>query len=125
MDKHTVAIDEMVQNGVAVLTPHGPIVNKLSLVPFRERMIQLAKCGITRIVLDLSQEKWIGAALLGELVREQDILRNAGGNLCLAGVSDKIRRILNVTALSDRFPTFKTVARAIACIGSNPATRAA
>jgi len=125
MDKHTVAIDETFENGVAVLTPHGPIVSKLILVPFRERVLRLAKRGVTRIVIDLSDERWIGAALLGELVREQDTLRNAGGDLCLAGVSDKIRQILNITALSSRFPTFGTVARAIACIGSTPATRAA
>ena len=118
-------VSENAREGVAVLTPHGPIVGKPDLEPFHSRVARLAKRGPISVVIDLSRQKWVGATMLGDLVRAQNMLQSAGGDLCLAAASGKTAGILNLTALGDRFATFRTVARAIASFNRNPEIRAA
>jgi len=105
----TVGVDESVSEGVVVLALRGAGVSRPDLVAFRQRAADLLARGVTRVVLDLSRETWLGAACLGEIVRIQRTLRSAGGDLRLASVPRKMVRILKATALDRQLPTFGSV----------------
>ncbi len=87
--ENTNLVSENAREGVAVLTPHGPIVSKPDLEPFHSHLARLAKRGPISVVIDLSRQKWVGAAMLGELVRAQNMLQSTGGDLRLAAASGK------------------------------------
>ena len=121
----TVSVDESVREGVVVLALRGAGISRPDLVAFQQRVVRLAERGVTRVVLDLSRETWLGAALLGEIVSIQRTLRSSGGDLRLASVSSKMVRILKATALDGEFPTFGSVTRAIGSFRGEPAAHAA
>ena len=121
----TGTMNEEIRNNVAILTVDDIPMCRADLAPLRDRVTWLAKRGVTRVVLDLSRLKWFGAAMLGELVSNQQLLQSAGGDLRLACASDRIGKILSVTRLADRFRTFKTADHAVASFGEKTAIQAA
>ena len=93
---------EASEREVAILTAPSAQAGRLGLAPFHDRLERLVARGTTRIVVDLSKARWIGAATLGELIQWQVRVRQAGGDLRLAGPSGKIDRALEATALSNK-----------------------
>ena len=63
-----------------------------------------AQAGFTAVVLDLSEVTFIDSVGLGMLVRTRDDLtRDNGSRLRLRNPSDRVRRMLELTALLDQF----------------------
>ena len=83
------------------------------LVPFQEQIRRLIEDGLTSVVVDFSQVKWFGSAMLGVLIASLTTLRSAGGDLRLTGITKKIDSILMVTQLARIFQTLDSVEEAI------------
>ena len=113
-------IEEEIRNDVAILTVTGALMSGPDVAPFHEHIKRLVKDGITRVVVDFSKVKWFGSAMLGVMIASLTTLRNAGGDMRLTGITEKIDSILMVTQLAGIFRTLDSVDRAVASFQSQP-----
>jgi len=107
-------IDEQIREGVAVLSVSKVLTTELDVAPFCDRVKGLVQDDIRKVVVDFSQVRWFGSAMLGALIVSLTTLRNAGGDLRLAGLTERMDSILAVTHLAGIFRTLDTVDRAVA-----------
>jgi anti-sigma B factor antagonist len=113
MNAEQMHIDETDYEDVVVLSVRGMLASQPNLAALCDRLNQLKQGGRTQVVVDCSRLVGCGAALLGWFVTGQKALREAGGDLYLAGLSDRMRRIMALTQLSDHFSIFTTAERAV------------
>ena len=107
-------IDESIQGSVGVLTIHGALMSGPEVSSFHDHVRRLILDGIPNVVVDFSNVKWFGSAMLGVLTASLSTTRNANGDLRLTGVTKKIESILMVTQLASIFKIIETVDRAVA-----------
>ena len=69
----------------------------------------LKESGKTNVVCDLSKVKFMNSSGLGMLISAMTTLRNAGGDLRLANVADRIQSLLVITKLITVFKHFESV----------------
>ena len=96
----------------------GPGGSKL-----HEQLHQLKDEGKTNVVVDLSKVKFMNSSGLGMLISGMTTMRNAGGDLRLANVADKIQSLLMVTKLITVFKHFDTVDKALSSYDDEPAAQ--
>ena len=65
------------------------------------------------IVINLEDMKWMGSVGIGILICCLTTVRNAGGDLKLAGLNDKIISLLATTKLDNVFEIYPTTKQAI------------
>jgi anti-sigma B factor antagonist len=70
--------------------------------------------GASRLVLDLEKVRFIDTAGLGELVAWKKRALQRGGDVRLLRPRDRVREVLELTALTRVFQTFDTEAEAVA-----------
>ena len=107
-------IDEQIRKDVAVLSVSKVLTTEPDVAPFHDRVESLVRDDIRKVVVDFSQVRWFGSAMLGALIASLATLRNAGGDLRLAGLTERMDGILAVTHLAGIFRTLDTVDRAVA-----------
>ena len=108
---------------VVVVSLTGRLVPDQEDEIFREYIDDLVASGITRIVVDLHDVVLLDSGGVGVLVAKLLTLRNRGGDLRLARLTDRTSRILTITHLLAVFSTFRTVAEAVESF-SGPARKA-
>jgi len=64
------------------------------------------------VVVDLSDVGYVNSSGIGILVRGFTTMKNAEGDLKLAGISDKVKGVLAITKLNSVFEQFPTVEEA-------------
>ncbi|MEM8486912.1 MAG: STAS domain-containing protein [Bacteroidota bacterium] len=69
--------------------------------------------GKKNVVIDLSKTKFMNSSGLGMLISGMTTMRNAGGDLRLANVADRIQSLLVITKLITVFKHFDSVDEAI------------
>jgi len=107
-------IKEKIEGDIAVLHIRGNLMGGEETVTIKEHIKDLIRDGIKKVVMDLSKVKWMNSSGLGVLMSAMTSLRNAGGNLKLANVTDKVQSILMITQLIKIFETYGSVERAVA-----------
>ena len=110
-------IDEEIRGGVVVLTVSGTVRCRMEVEPLHEYVRWLAGEGYNRVLIDYSSVKWFGSAMLGILTASLSTLRRAGGDLRLAGLSEKNRRVLRVTHLDRVFVVLPSVEEGVRTFG--------
>jgi anti-sigma B factor antagonist len=92
------------------------IEGDLDLVAAPDLRVRLADAAerAPLLVLDLTNLDFVDSTGLGVLVGTHRRLRDAGGEMRLAGASARIQRVLSVTGLDQVFSTFPTVGDAVA-----------
>lgn len=96
--------------GVTVIAVHGKLIGgpeNSDLVQLKIKSL-LAE-GKKRIVVDLHRTMWANSQGIGLLIGAYTSVTNAGGELVLARVIDRIHSILTVTRLLLIFRTFSNV----------------
>ena len=82
-----------------------------------------------QIILNLAEVNYVDSTGIGTLVELYTAAKNAGGNICLAGLMKRIHDLLQITKLLTVFETFPTVDDAVATINqrerSQPQARSA
>lgn len=73
---------------------------------------ELKEAGKTNVVADLSKVKFMNSSGLGMLISAMTTMRNAGGDLRLANVADRIQSLLVITKLITVFKHFASVEEA-------------
>lgn len=73
--------------------------------------------GAKRFVLDLSHVEVIDSYGIGELVRCSSAVRQAGGDIKLAGVTEKVREMLEISRLNTFFEVHPNQKTALLAFG--------
>ena len=73
------------------------------------------------VVVDLSKTKFMNSSGLGMLISGMTTMRNAGGDLRLANVADRIQSLLIITKLITVFKEYDSVEEAVKSFEEEPA----
>lgn len=101
------------QVGVVVLEPKGKIMGGPDATMLHDFLHDLIKQNKKKVVIDLSKVEWMNSTGLGILISGLTTLRNNGGELKLACVTDKIESLLTITKLITVFENYDTVEEAV------------
>ncbi|MBN2410336.1 STAS domain-containing protein [candidate division KSB1 bacterium] len=97
---------ERIENGIVVLELSGKIMGGPDAATLNEKLHDLVESGNTRVVADLSNVNWMNSSGLGILINALTTIRNAGGDLKLASITEKIKSLLKITKLLTVFSTY-------------------
>jgi anti-sigma B factor antagonist len=86
----------------------GPDASK-----FNDDLHDLIDEGKKQVIADLSNVKFMNSSGLGILIGGLTTMRNAGGNLKIAGADKKIESLLMVTKLITVFDSYRTLEEAV------------
>lgn len=107
-------IKEVMHGDVAVLSLKGNLMGEPDTTEVREKIYSLLQDDIRKVVLDLGKVKWLNSSGLGTLISAMTSVRNKGGELCIANVTEKVESLFMITQLIKVFKTYETIDRAIA-----------
>jgi len=86
----------------------GPDASK-----FNDELHDLIDQGRTEVIADVSNVKFMNSSGLGILIGGMTTMRNAGGDLRIAGADKRIESLLMVTKLVTVFDSYRTVEEAV------------
>ncbi len=92
-----------------VITVKGKLMGGPEAEDFHNILKSSIDNDIKNIVVDLSDVGFVNSSGIGILVRGFTTMKNAGGNLKLAGISDKVSGVLAITKLNSIFEQYPTV----------------
>jgi anti-sigma B factor antagonist len=107
------AFKEEVHGDVYVLTIKGKLMGGSETTEIHDRVRELAQVGVKRVVLDLGGVKWMNSSGLGALMSSMTTIKNAGGDLRLSSVADKVESLLMITQLLKIFKTYSSIQEAV------------
>lgn len=113
-------IKETIDGDVVVLALKGNLMGDPETTEFRDKIKSLVRDGFLKIVLDVSKVKWINSSGLGALISALATVNNAGGDLRIANVTEKINSLFMITQLIKVFKSFETIDRAVASFLVDP-----
>jgi anti-sigma B factor antagonist len=100
--------------GAAVIEVHGNLIGSSENCETLHGVFRsLLDNGQNLIIVDLEHSPWANSQGIGMLIGAHTSVRNAGGNLVLAHVSERIRHMLAVTNLNRVFRAFPSENTAI------------
>ncbi|MCZ0961855.1 STAS domain-containing protein [Paracoccus benzoatiresistens] len=102
-------------NGICVIRPEGDRLTALGANAFRQEASQLIDDGSNRIIIDLSQVRFVDSSGLGAIV---GLLKKVGnrGEVVVCGLSDAVRQMFRVTRMERVFQIFPDPAAASAAL---------
>ncbi|MFQ6113998.1 MAG: STAS domain-containing protein [bacterium] len=106
-------IKEQMRGDVAVISLKGKLMGGPETLAIHEKVKDLVGNKINKVVIDLGGVKWMNSSGLGALMGSMTTLRNAGGELKLAKVTDKVQSLFMITKLITIFETFDGVEEAV------------
>jgi anti-sigma B factor antagonist len=112
------SIDE--KYGAAVITLKGNVMGGPDGQQLHDQLRELTDEGKNHVVVDLSKTKFMNSSGLGMLISGMTTMRNAGGDLRLARVADRIQSLLVVTKLITVFKEYDTVDEAVESFKTEP-----
>jgi len=99
---------------VVVLEPKGKIMGGPDATLLHDQLHDFIDQNKKKVVIDLGKVDWMNSTGLGILISGLTTLRNNGGELKLANVTDKIQSLLTITKLITVFECFNSVDDAVA-----------
>ena len=106
-------IAEQRQGDVAVLSLKGKLMGGPETQAVHEKVKELAENQVTKVVIDLGNVKWMNSSGLGTLMGSMTTIKNAGGELKLANVTEKVQSLFMITKLITIFDTHESVDEAV------------
>ncbi len=96
-----------------IITLKGNVMGGPDGAKLHDTLKELKEQDKKNVVVDLSKTKFMNSSGLGMLISALTTLRNAGGDLRLANVADKIQSLLVITKLITVFKHFDSVEEAV------------
>ncbi|MEK7729212.1 MAG: STAS domain-containing protein [candidate division KSB1 bacterium] len=107
-------ITEKAAGKIALLDFSGKIMGGPDAGLLNDKLHELIDQNKTRIVVDLGNVDWMNSSGLGVLIQALNTMRNNGGDIKLANVTERIKSLLMITKLTRIFEIFDTVEDAVA-----------
>lgn len=102
------------ENEVAVLKFDGEVIFDNSNQLKEEAKKQLStKEKIEDLLVDLSQVPYLDSSGVGVLLSLFKFMRNRGGSMAISSPNDKIRRVFEVTKMTEIIPAYDNVEQAL------------
>jgi anti-sigma B factor antagonist len=101
-------IIEKMQGDVAIISLKGKLLGPPETDELHELVKSYIEKKITKIVMDMRYVTWMGSMGIGAIMRCLITVRNAGGDLRLAGLTDKLESIFSITQVIGIIKTFKS-----------------
>jgi anti-sigma B factor antagonist len=105
-------------NGVVVLALQGAILGGPEASALNEELHRLIDNGRTHVVLDLASVTLMNSSGLGMLIGGYTTMKNNGGEMKVAAVTDSVHKLLVITKLHTVFSPYATVDEAVASFAS-------
>src|SRR6266851_52310 len=118
----TIRMTDREVDGVSVVELDGRIVLGEESISFREKLKSLLAEGKKKIVLNMSEVKYIDSAGLGALVAAHISAKNQGASVRLCHLGKKFHEVMQITKLLTVFDVYDTEAAAISSFQSSMAT---
>ena len=99
---------------VMVLEPKGKIMGGPDATRLHDQLHEFIDQNKKKVVIDLAKVDWMNSTGLGILISGLTTLRNNGGELKLANVTQKIQSLLTITKLITVFESYDSVEDAVA-----------
>ncbi|MCJ7553895.1 MAG: STAS domain-containing protein [Ignavibacteriaceae bacterium] len=106
-----VKIEETYQ--AAIIELKGNLIGGENAKLFREKLYELIDQNKKNLVVDMTDVKLVSSTGIGILISGYTTLKNAGGDLKLAHISDKVQGVLNITKLNQIFNIYDNVDEAV------------
>ncbi|MDZ4699577.1 MAG: STAS domain-containing protein [Rhodothermales bacterium] len=96
-----------------VITLKGNVMGGPDGAKLHDTLKELKEQDKKNVVVDLSKTKFMNSSGLGMLISAMTTMRNAGGDLRLANVADRIQSLLVITKLITVFKHYDNVEDAV------------
>jgi anti-sigma B factor antagonist len=107
-----VAVTE--KSGISVVSVSGKMMGGPDTGELDEKLYSLLAKGNKNAVVDLLNCEWINSSGLSILIHHYKKFKDAGGELRLANLTDKIERIMVISRLTEVFSVHDTLEEAVA-----------
>ncbi len=107
-------LKEKPRGKVSVVSLTGKIMGGPEIGEIHTAIKSSLENNMKQIVIDLKEVSWMGSVGIGILICCLTTVRNAGGELKLSGLSEKVVKILEITKLDHVFETYPGVDQAVA-----------
>lgn len=97
----------------AIIELKGNLIGGENASLFREKLYKLINQGKKNLVVDMSDVKLVSSTGIGILISGYTTIKNAGGELKLASISDKVEGVLSITKLNQIFNIYNNVDEAV------------
>ncbi|MBK7929933.1 MAG: STAS domain-containing protein [Bryobacterales bacterium] len=104
------------ESGVAVLTLTGTLTMGSQLERLEASVAELIGKGQLGIVLDLAQVSYLDSSAIGTLIGCNNTVKKAGGRLRLAGVTERVKKILEMTGVDAVLPLDANAGASVAAL---------
>jgi anti-sigma B factor antagonist len=101
----------------AIIELKGDLTGGDNASLFREKLYELINKQRNNIVIDMSDIKYVNSSGIGILISGFTTVKNAGGEMKLANISDKVNGVLNITKLNNIFDIHPNVDNAVKSFG--------
>jgi anti-sigma B factor antagonist len=91
---------------VTIMAIKGNMMGGPETISVHDNVKELINQGKIKVVIDLSQVKWMNSSGLGTMMGCLTSLRNSEGDLKLSGVTEKVKSLFMITKLITLFKTF-------------------
>lgn len=108
------SLKEQMNGDVAVIELKGKLMGGPETSEIHTKVKELIANGAKKVVADVGKVSWMNSTGLGALMGAMTSLRNAGGDLKLANITEKVESLFVITKLVTIFDTFETVDEAVA-----------
>lgn len=98
----------------------GNLMGGPDATEFNDKLHELIDQDRLEVVADLSNVKFMNSSGLGILIGGMTTMRNAGGDLRIAGADQRIESLLMVTKLITVFNHYRTVDEAVKSFEEDP-----
>lgn len=99
--------------GAVVIELKGNVMGGPEAAELNDLLHKCIEEGKKNIVIDLSDVKFMNSSGLGMLISGYTTMKNGGGNLKLAGATDKIQSLLVITKLITIFENYDSIDEAV------------
>ncbi|HNS72310.1 MAG TPA: STAS domain-containing protein [bacterium] len=105
-------VSQINESGVLVFTLSEDLMGGAEAESFQKKILAAIEKEQVQVVADLSQVRWMNSSGLGMLIRALISLRSSGGDLRLTGISERLRRPMEIARLDTVFMQYTTLAEA-------------
>ncbi len=102
------------KNGISVISVSGKMMGGPDTGELDEKLYSLLAKGQKNAIVDLQNCEWINSSGLSILIHHYKKFKDAGGELRLANLTDKIERIMVISRLTEVFSVHDTLDEAVA-----------
>lgn len=93
----------------AVISFKGKLRGGPDAQKFQDQIASFIDQGKKNIIVNMSDVSFVDSSGIGNIVRAFSTVKDAGGSLKLAGVTDKIDGLLSITKLNSVFQQFPSI----------------